>query len=510
MELLHQFLINQVDSQQSRLAIESKYGDITYGELADRTSKIARWLSDNGCNTQDRVAICLPKRVATVELILAVLYSGAVYVPIDYTAPAQRVKTIVEGASVVRVFTLPDMKDALIDDGVDERLITAFDNINQHNATDILIAGLQSQDSADVLPTDNAAILYTSGSTGIPKGVTLTHQNIAIFSRWVVDRFNIDETEKLSSHAPFHFDLSTMDLYSAFMAGATVYLFDEIEKRFPSTLTKVVQDRKITSWYSVPSALMLIEEKGAMNKRDMSSLKRVFFAGEIYPVAALSSIMEKLPSVEFINLYGPTETNVCTYYCLPPKLDQGIKSIPIGKACEYYRISIVGDDGELLEDGETGEIVVQGLGVMGGYWGDRERTDASQFEGLVDSYRTGDYGTKHPNGNISFGGRKDSQVKIQGYRVELNEIEYIANSNSGVKESVALVLEQDNIKSIYLCVAKALDDINQEQILSWCNKKLPVYALPEAVLVLNEFERTSTGKIDRQKIKQLVSEWVAD
>lgn len=511
-ELLHAFLIDLPEPWRDQPAVDSRHGGLSYGELQNRVCRLAAWLQDNGCAKQDKVAICLPKRVASVEFILATLYLGAIYVPVDCTAPVERIKKIVSDSEAVRVITLPEIELALSEAGIESKMITSISNINELSATDELIARVSELACAPKLDVnDLAAFLYTSGSTGNPKGVMLSHQNIAVFSRWVVKRYSITGDDRLTSHAPFHFDLSTMDLYSTFMAGACVYILDEVEKRFPSTLTKVIQEKRITSWYSVPSALMLLEEKGALDKRDLSSLRQIFFAGEVYPLPALRKIMTRLPEAKFSNLYGPTETNVCTYYDMPGVPDEENKSIPIGRVCEHYSLSILDDSDKALAPGEMGEIVITGPGVMKGYWKAEEKTADARIDNAADSYRTGDFGILQADGNVIYMGRKDAQVKIQGYRVELNEIENIANTHDLVKESAALVLEKDDIKHIYLSVAAVNGSISalcEEDLLSWCAKELPTYAMPEKILVMDQFERTSTGKIDRQSIVRSVEQWL--
>jgi amino acid adenylation domain-containing protein len=500
-ELLHQFLIEPSSHESDKLAIDSRHGSISYGKLRDRVARLAHWLSENGVGRQDRVVVCLPKRIATIECILASMYAGAVYVPVDYTSPPERVKKIVADSAAVRVITLPRIKAELVKAGVDTTIISVIENADDLAATDAFTIGQPPAQAADIDSDDLAAILYTSGSTGQPKGVMLSHCNIASFSRWVVEKFSLTSADVLSSHAPFHFDLSTMDLYSTFMAGACVYIFDEVEKRFPSTVTKLIQDKGITSWYSVPSALMLLEEKTDFERRDFSALRNVFFAGEVYPVPALRRLMKRLPNAKFINLFGPTETNVCTWYALPNIPSEETLSIPIGKPCDYYTLSILDDDDRQLDQGEAGEICIQGAGVMRGYWGAPEKTSASRVNGLADTYRTGDYGLIQSDGNVQYLGRKDSQVKIQGYRVELDEIERVANSHHRVKESAAVVIEREHYKSIYLSVVPTNgQEISREEILALCGTQLPVYALPADVFIMPEFTRTSTEKIDRQTL----------
>jgi amino acid adenylation domain-containing protein len=509
-ELLHQFLVEPAPLTRNKLAIDSRHGSISYGELRNRVTRLARWLCENGVRKHDRVVICLPKRISTIECILASMYAGAVYVPVDYAAPVQRLKKIVLDSGAARVITLPEIKVELVDAGIDDERITDIENANYVAATDAYISSKKPAPAVDLNGDDLAAILYTSGSTGHPKGVMLSHSNISLFSRWVVEKFELTSEDVLSSHAPFHFDLSTMDLYSTFMAGARVYVIDEVEKRFPSTITKLIQNKRITSWYSVPSALMLLEEKTDLERRDFSSLRNIFFAGEVYPVPALRRLMKHLPHVRFVNLYGPTETNVCTWYTVPGPPERNEKSIPIGKACEYYDLTIRDEAHFKLAEGDMGEICIEGPGVMKGYWGAPGKTAASRINNKKGTYATGDYGVIQADGNVLYCGRKDSQVKIQGYRVELIEIERIANSHPGITESVAVVIEEMHFKSIYLCVVTAPKQaIGADEILAWCRTELPSYAVPADILIMKEFTRTSTGKIDRQFTTTLVAEWLS-
>lgn len=502
MNLLIEFLASE-SSDPEKIVIESKSEKRTNRELRDRVFAIADFLKKNGAKKNGRVVICLPKRIDSVEFILATMVVGATYVPVDYTAPLSRIENIINDADADVVVAVDEVSSQLLDSNkISAKLI----EINSDSgAIEHLLDFTVKKEIEEINPNDIAAILYTSGSTGNPKGVMLSHRNIYRFSSWVINKYDINSCDRFISHAPFHFDLSTMDLYSALLAGAYVYIFDEVEKRFPSTLTKVVESKKITVWYSVPSALMLIEEKGALDKRDLSSLRLVFFAGEVYPVPELTKLMVKLPYPRYINLYGPTETNVCTYYELINSPELGQVSIPIGKPCEHYQLLIVDENDIPVPIGSKGEIVIIGDGVMKGYWGCPDKTAGTRYKNNPQSYRTGDFGMMDALGEVWYGGRIDGQVKIQGYRVELSEIEGAANLLPEVKESAAVVLDEDNIKTIHLAVVLHSGmSLTEEQILMACAEKLAIYAVPKCVYFFDAFTRTSTDKIDRQWIKKTV------
>ena len=225
--------------------------------------------------------------------------------------------------------------------------------------------------------SDLAYILYTSGSTGVPKGVMLSHANAIAFVDWAAAEFEVGEDDRLSSHAPLHFDLSVLDLYVAAKAGAALVLVPGQLALFPSELGRWIRDAGITVWYSVPSILTLLVLRGKLAETTLPNLRTILFAGEVFPTKYLHQLMQLLPHVRFANLFGPTETNVCTWYEVPRWEGEPPLSIPIGKPACGDEIFAVADDGSLAPPGEVGELYVRGPSVMQGYWADDERTAAT-------------------------------------------------------------------------------------------------------------------------------------
>jgi acyl-coenzyme A synthetase/AMP-(fatty) acid ligase len=269
----------------------------------------------------------------------------------------------------------------------------------------------------------------------------------------------------------------------------------------------VLEQQRISVWYSVPTALRLLREYGGLQRRDLSSLRLIFFAGEVFPVPSLRRLMEQLSHPRYVNLYGPTETNVCTYHILevPPGEDE--ISIPIGIPCEHLAVTIRGEDGQPVASGQVGEICVTGPGVMQGYWQQQEVTKSVRFDGLDDSYRTGDFGYWSDSA-IRLAGRRDQQIKIRGHRVELLEIESQLVTHPQVDQAAVVLLAPHSLQAELVAFVTPANGgkPTQASLLSHCCQRLPDYAVPARVVIRDELPTTSTGKVDRQRLMEWANE----
>ena len=270
---LHATILNLDPTWAGRTAVKTSKGSVDYAQLRDYSVRLARWLADHGCQRGDRIAVCLPKSIDSVVSLLGSMIAGATYVPVDPTAPAQRQATIAALAGARRMITTPEIAAALRETGMDLPPLTELTPVGVGAGIHALVAGVAAQvpEAGCLVDADDlAAILFTSGSTGVPKGVSLSHGNILAFVDWTVETFGFNAEDRLTSHAPFHFDLSTMDLYTSFRVGASVFILDEVLVRFPSSISKILAAERITSWYSVPTALRLLQENGELERRDGS------------------------------------------------------------------------------------------------------------------------------------------------------------------------------------------------------------------------------------------------
>ncbi|MFZ0547694.1 MAG: amino acid adenylation domain-containing protein, partial [Candidatus Promineifilaceae bacterium] len=466
--LLHHLLTETTKKFPDKEALRFQTQTLTYRELDQYTNQVAHLLRQVGVKRGDRVGFFLHKSLASVISIFGILKAGGVYVPLDPSAPARRQAYITRNCQIQVLLTSAEKLSAVsefFDEGTPLETIILMDDspANEQSAIPEAVSICSWEDClnqpgspvppAGTIETDLAYILYTSGSTGDPKGVMIAHRTIFTFINWCFDRFEMTPQDRVTSHAPFHFDLSTFDLFVTVKVGGTVVLVPEKLSIFPVQLVRLLQDEKITVTYMVPSILTMMVNYGRLNKHDLSHLRTVLFAGEVFPIKYLRQLVEQVPGASYFNLYGPTETNVCTYYEVQPHdlEEDRTEAVPIGVACDNIDVFVVDEDGILVtEPGPEGELWVRGSCVAQGYWGDPEKTAKGFVENVHNphyremAYRTGDIVTLDADGrNWRYIGRRDHMIKSRGYRIELGEIETALYSHPNVVEAVVVPLPDE-------------------------------------------------------------------
>lgn len=499
-------------------AVVSSHGALRFGELIAGARGIAAALHDAGIGRGERVGIWMDKTPQCVQAILGVLAAGAAYVPLDPRAPWRRCRTIaldcalqalaVDGPRLSRV---PDLFE-----GKPPRLVLVDDAANAVQTDELAcpyepLSQAIQRPPADVWsarPEDVAYILYTSGSTGIPKGVVHTHASGLAFTRWVVERFEIRPHDIFSSHAPFHFDLSISDLYAALGSGSSVRLIASVEGMLGPWLVKMIPTWGITVWYSVPSILIAMLDSGLLEPQGLSTVRLLLFAGEVFPTPQLRRLRRAVPHARLVNLFGPTETNVCTYYEVPSTIpDSQIVPIPIGRACEHMETFVMDDAEHEVGMGMEGILWAKGPNLMRGYWNDEARTaatlrpDPRGAAGLA--YCTGDRVVWQPDSTYQFRGRRDHMVKIRGYRIELGEVESALTAHPDVLEAVAVPLEDpfSGTRLVASILPRTGAHPGPEALRAFARQYLPMYMVPEQVEVRVSMPRTSNGKADRTALR---------
>jgi len=487
-------------------AVEDSEGRrLTYAELDDAARRLAFRLRERGVRRGDRVGLCLPKGLDSVVCAMGGLKAGAAYVPVDHSAPPERNRYIFRNCET-RVVCTDEPRAAALGGGDAARaplLVFPGDATADVGApwldSSPRIEGADGPCSED----DLAYILYTSGSTVGPKGVMHTHRSAVSFVQWAVDTVEPRAEDRFSSHAPFHFDLSVLDLYVPLCVGASVVLVGDALGKEPQGLAAFIAAKRISVWYSVPSILALLAQHGRLEKHDYGSLRTVLFAGEVFPVKHLRSLKRQWPGKEYLNLYGPTETNVCTFYRIPEVVEEEREApYPIGKACSNVEAVILDDDLRPVAPGGEGILYVHASGpVMKGYWGDAERTAASFH---VDAegrrwYRTGDVVVEEPDGNLLYRGRRDRMVKRRGYRIELGEIEAGLYRHSQVREAAVVAGEAGGEVTITAFLAtRDGERLSIIALKQFCASHLPAYMSPDRFVFVPRLPRTSTDKVDYQ------------
>jgi amino acid adenylation domain-containing protein len=505
--LLHRLLTEAAAGQPQRPAVASDGCLLTYQELDRLSNKVARALLGLGVAPGDRVGILAPKSAAAVLGLYGTLKAGACYVPLDPKAPAGRLSHIVRDSGAVVIVT---------DEARASQAATVADALPQQPGVLVVSAPGVAEESGEPLPeelaieTDLAYILYTSGSTGTPKGVMISHRNSLTFVDWAAAAAGLGEQDRVCSPAPLTFDLSVFDIFATCRAAACLTVLPEGAATFPVSIARFLEAERISVWYSVPSVLTLLANYGSLQQLDLSDLRVVVFAGEVFPPKHLARLIAELPHPRYLNWYGPTETNVCTAFEVPAGWAD-TRPVPIGKACANTEVFAVTSEGRRVSrPGEEGELYVRGPSLMCGYWGQPAKTSEvlvrnpfrAEYDELV--YRTGDLVTLEPDGNYAYLGRRDSMVKVRGYRVELGEVEATLYRHPAIREAAVLPVPDELLGSRLRAVitVDTGSDLTRENVLDHCRRWLPGYMVPDIVEFREEMPRTSTGKVDRAGLAQ--------
>jgi amino acid adenylation domain-containing protein len=513
---LHQLLDLSASRFPDKVAVEeAESGSIRYGELARLSDRVRDRLLQLRVKPGDRVGICMRKCADAIASIFGIMKAGAAYVPADPTAPASRnafifhdcaVKVLIVEERLAEALRLefsqagftPEMV-VLEGTGAGAPLTKALDQLDLDNPA-------ASMPSAAPHPDRLAYILYTSGSTGRPKGVMLSHGNAACFIDWSSSAFTPNEHDRFSSHAPFHFDLSILDIYVSLKHGATLVLVEEQLGKEPARLAPWIAEKRLTVWYSAPSILSLLAQFGNLDQHDYSSLRLVLFAGEVFPIKYLKLLKSLWLHPRYFNLYGPTETNVCTFYEVPYLIPESqTEPVPIGKACPYCEPLVVNEAGAEVVRGAEGELCIAGPSVLEGYWNLPENT-AKAFLPRRDTrwYRTGDIVVELPDGNYKFLGRRDRMIKKRGYRIELGEIEVALYRHPAIKEAAVLAFpDDDGVPIKAFTSTRNGSKLSIIELKRFCSENLPLYMVPDLFCCLDSLPKTSTDKIDYQKLKNM-------
>ena len=519
--------------QRPAVAVGMKF--LTFEELNGCSNQLARTLLAHGVAPGDRVGILAPKSAASVVAVFGVLKAGACYVPLDPTSPAERLASIMRDSGVAVV---------LADEGTAQRAAAMTDAVPElrglvmtgpnwgpggSSASGAVPPGLAAlRPGLAVLPwdavraepdgpltgdqaieTDLAYILYPSGSTGTPKGVMISHRASLTFCAWAASCAGLREQDRVCSPAPLHFDLSVFDIFATCRAGACMVALPEKTTTFPVRLAEWMEQERISVWYSVPSILAMLATYGNLQAFDLSELRAIVFAGEVFPVKHLTRLMAQLPDARYLNWYGPTETNVCTWYEVPPGSAELTAPIPIGRACANTDVFAVASDGRRVsKPGQEGELYVRGPGLMHGYWDQPDKTrqvlSRNPFQEAYNepTYRTGDLVTVDEEGNYVFLGRRDGMVKTRGYRVELGEVEAALYAHPDIREAVVLPVPDEILGNRLRAVisANGAPGLTRQDVLEHCLRRLPGYMVPDVVEFCEALPRTSTGKVDRTQL----------
>jgi amino acid adenylation domain-containing protein len=519
-ELLHNLLRDAADEFPEGTAVVDGDREMTYRQLDRAANQIAHQLARLNVRRGDRIGLYLEKSAESLACIYGVLNAGAAYVPLAPDAPTARLARVIGHAGIRVLLTGTELARqwpmvAGADSPVEYLVCVNGPAEGPHeglNAAVLDAADLarrpRTRPAVTVDPDDVAYILYTSGSTGTPKGVMLTHRNALSFVSWAVREFALTRQDRLSNHAPLHFDLTVFDLFAAAFVGAAVVIVPRDAAIFAAELAAFVRASNISVWYSVPSAVHMLASRGGPGSGGPPRLRLVLFAGEVFPVGQLRQALAAFPDAEFYNLYGPTETNVCTFYRVARPLAGDAASIPIGQPIDGVELFCLAEDGRPAQAGERGELWVSGPTVMRGYLGDPGQT--AQVLRAPDpvrpgaiAYRTGDLAARDEEGQWHFFGRRDSQIKSRGYRIELGEIEASLHVHPSIAECAVVPVPDARYGNRIEAYVVTREAVTAKGLAAYLRRYLPSYMVPRSFHRVTQLPRTSTGKVDYQVLRKL-------
>lgn len=484
MDKLSRLLINSAEYNDQVAFTTNDGNKSTYAEMCQSWRALETFIISRGFASQSRIGILLPTKDRYLVSIGAILLSNNVYVPLDYNAP------IIRNLHTIRDNCLQGL---FISSSIYEQNKSEFPDheVKLIESQDFIFLTLMTESKVVDIPIDLAYMLNTSGSTGKPKGVMVRHENALSFISWASSAFAFSKQDKFTSIAPFHFDLSIFDLYVAIKHGASILFFESNDIKNPMLLAKKISDEKITVMYATPTILMLLLRYGKLHKYDYSSLRYVFFAGEVFPIEQLKQLKTVWSHVQFCNWYGPTETNVCTYFEIPDVIDEQDVPFPIGKDCLPSTTQIA----------EDGELLVSGGLVTPGYWNNPQK---NQTAFISDSsnvvwYKTGDIVSVDSSGNYIFKGRKDRMIKRRGYRIELDELEHHLQNHSAVQVAavISTIDKKGNLIIVcYYTTTSVTTTLSSADFRDYLLETVPIYMLPDKYVAIDELPKTSTQKID--------------
>lgn len=502
-----ELLEERFSSTPDAVAFGDPTRDITYRDLYIGARFIGSFFADKISN-RDAVAFYMEKSCNALVGMFGVVYAGGFYSFLDVRQPASRLDKIIEKLSPKVIFTdaqmLEKSKELTIPKGAEVVLLDEIISYDPGRVDNEKIAKIRET----VQDIDPLYVNFTSGSTGIPKGVTVSHRSVLEFISYFTDIFGITSEDILANQAPFDFDVSVKDIYSGLMTGAKVQLVPRDYFSNPTKLMDYLADKDVTVLIWAVSAMCFVAIMNGLEYRKPEHIRMIMFSGEVMPIKHLNHWKQFYPDATYVNLYGPTEiTCNCTYHILDRDYDL-TEAIPAGIPFPNEHVFLLDEeDKEILDPMETGEICVTGTSLALGYFKDEEKTKAAFMQNPLNTlfreemYRTGDLGRYGEDGLLYYVSRKDFQIKHLGQRIELGEIEVGAMAVSGVER--ACCIYDNNKKKIVLFYS---GDIDKKDLVNSLKETLPQFMVPTAVRQMEALPLNKNGKIDRQMLKNMYEE----
>lgn len=496
------YLENSAAKFKNKIAVIEEEQTISYEELYNMSKSVGTYFATNNISNE-LIVVFMDKGIDTLIAFFGSVYANCYYSLINPELPEVRINNIKETT---------DVKYIITNDEYEQTAKEYFKGLNIINIKELKETNINEEalsiSKNNHIDCDPLYVNFTSGSTGIPKGVVVSHRSVIDFIDKFTELFHFESNDIIGNQAPFDFDVSVKDIYSSIKIGATLVIIPKKYFSSPSKLLDYICDNKVTTLTWAVSALCLITTFHGLEYKTPKTVNKVIFSGEVMPLKHLKQWMEHLPKATFINVYGPTEiTCNCTYHIIDRNRDYTDK-IPIGIPFPNERIYLLNNENKLITTpNETGEICVGGTCLGLGYFNNKEQTKKAFIQNPTNEkyidliYRTGDLGYYNEQKELMFSGRKDFQIKYQGHRIELEEIDKALMKIENVIRSCTIFEEEKSkLYGFYI------GDIDTKELHHKLKEILPIYMIPTKLIKLNEFPMTKNGKIDRKKLMECKGE----
>ena len=481
-----------------KTAVVDERGSDSYSQLADKSRRVGTFLLGKGLHPNDVVVVLLGKERAALSAFWGVTYAGGIYSPMDCHAPVNRLKLIMEVLRPAFVLADEENREKAIQLISPDRLLLleeAWETLPDRNALDV-VQRLR-------IDTDPLYIICTSGSTGVPKGVVISHRAVIDFTEESSQVMKFSCEESFANQAPFYFDASVPDLYCTIRNGATLHIIPEGWFSFPIKVLEYIREHGVNAIFWVPSALIVTANLRALREVDVTCLRKIMFCGEVMPVKQYNMWKKYVPDAKYVNYYGPSETTYASTYYVIDREFENHEALPIGRAAINTGVLILNQEDKPCEQGETGELCIRGSGVALGYYNNPEKTKEAFVQNPLAPfyrdimYRTGDLVKENERGEIEYVGRKDFQIKHMGFRIELGEIEAAAVGMGGINRACCIYDEKRQMIILLYEGGVDVDAVREE-----LKTRLPDYMVPARILKLDAMPMNANGKIDRRFLKE--------
>jgi amino acid adenylation domain-containing protein len=509
--LLHDVFTQSVHDHGHRIAVREEDGTTaTYQQLDTLANQYSAYFAEHKADirTHPFIGVLSPVHIQSIAACLGILKIGGAYIPLDEASPDDRLRAILDNTQLEIIVA-------------DRHHYDAHRELFNHPAVkhvfilgDEAVTRLPAHEpvSLNQVSDDLAYILHSSGSTGVPKGIMLTHRNARTFVDWMQKEFKLTPEDVVMSRAPFKFDLSVFDIFNTFKAGATLVCFDWNRPREGDAkhtdYVQLMAEQHATILYTTPSTFIALMNRGGLSATPLK-LREIMYAGEPFPTPLLRRLQAALPHTRIANIYGPTETNIITYYWID-KLPADDAPVPLGHIVDDTEIIVVNEAGTALcKPGELGELWCRGGTVTPGYLGLPDKTAACLVQSPFHAYpasfwRTGDFGFYDEQGLLHYRGRQDHIVKVKGYRIELGEIESALTKLATIDESVIVAVPDEKYGHRLYCYYAPLTGhaLEPSEVSDFLATKIPTYMQPYRIIQLAALPKTSSGKVDRVALAQ--------